>query len=235
VSVSAVQRIWRKHGIKPQQLERHMISNDPDFEAKAADVIGLYLNPPAHAAVFCVDEKTAIQALDRKDRMLPLSPGRAESHGFEYKRNGTLSLFAAFNTATGEVFGKTAPRHTSEQFVAFLTDVVASQPKRREIHVICDNVSSHKTERVADFLNAHRNVRLHFTPTYSSWLNQVENWFSCIQRDVIARGIFTSVKDLDRKLMHYIREHNKNPKPIKWKYDDPSRRIRRCQINDAVD
>lgn len=149
VSVSTVQRIWRKHGIKPQQLERHMVSNDPDFEAKAADVIGLYLNPPAHAVVFCVDEKTAIQALDRRDRMLPLSPGRAESHGFEYKRNGTLSLFAAFNTATGEVLGKTAARHTSEQFVAFLTDVISSQPKRREIHVICDNVSSHKTQRVA--------------------------------------------------------------------------------------
>jgi transposase len=226
VSVSAVQRIWRKHGVKPQRLERHMVSNDPDFETKAADVIGLYLNPPAHAAVFCVDEKTAIQALERRDRMLPLSPGRAESHGFEYKRNGTLSLFAAFNTATGEVLGKTAPRHTSEQFVAFLTDVVASQPKRREIHVICDNVSSHKTQRVADFLTAHRNVLLHFTPTYSSWLNQVENWFSRIQRDVIARGVFTSVKDLDRKLMRYIREHNQNPKPIKWKYDNPSRRIR---------
>ncbi|OTP79796.1 Mobile element protein [Caballeronia sordidicola] len=109
VSVSAVQRIWRKHGIKPQRLERHMVSNDPDFETKAADVIGLYLNPPAHAVVFCVDEKTAIQALERRDRMLPLSPGRAESHGFEYKRNGTLSLFAAFNTATGEVVGTTAP------------------------------------------------------------------------------------------------------------------------------
>ena len=126
-----------------------MVSNDPDFETKAADVIGLYLNPPAHAAVFCVDEKTAIQALDRKDRMLPLSPGRAESHGFEYKRNGTLSLFAALNTATGEVLGKTAARHTSEQFVAFLQDMLASQPERREIHVICDNVSSHKTELVA--------------------------------------------------------------------------------------
>ena len=203
-----------------------MVSNAPDFETKAADVIGLYLNPPAHAAVFCVDEKTAIQALERKDRMLPLSPGRAESHGFEYKRNGTLSLFAAFNTATGEVLGRTAPRHTSEQFVAFLTDVVASQPKRREIHVICDNVSSHKTQRVVDFLAAHRNVRLHFTPTYSSWLNQVENWFSRIQRDVIARGVFSSAKDLDRKLMRYIREHSQNPKPIKWKCDDPSRRIR---------
>lgn len=226
VSVSTVQRIWRKHNIRPHRLERHMISNDPAFETKAADVIGLYLNPPAHAAVFCVDEKTAIQALDRKDRMLPLSRGRAESHAFEYKRNGTLSLFAALNTATGEVLGKTAPRHTSEQFVAFLTGIVASQPTHQEIHVICDNVSSHKTERVAEFLTEHRHVRIHDTPTYSSWLNQVENWFSRIQRDVIRRGIFTSVKDLDRKLMRYIRAHNKNPKPVKWKYDDPARRIR---------
>ena len=203
-----------------------MVSNDPDFETKAADVIGLYLNPPSHAVVFSVDEKTAIQALDRKDRMLPLSPGRAESHGFEYKRNGTLSLFAALNTATGEVMGKTAARHTSEQFVAFLSDIVASQPEQQEIHVICDNVSSHKTQRVRDFVDEHQNVEIHYTPTYSSWLNQVENWFSRIQRDVITRGIFTSVKDLDRKLMRYIRQHNKNPKPIKWKYADPSRRIR---------
>jgi len=231
VSISAVQRIWRKHGVRPHRLERHMISNDPNFETKAADVIGLYLNPPAHAAVFCVDEKTAIQALDRKDRMLPLSPGRAESHGFEYKRNGTLSLFAALNTATGEVIGKTAPRHTSEQFVAFLTDVVASQRPEQEIHVICDNVSSHKTERVRAFLSEHPNVHMHHTPTYTSWLNQVENWFARIQRDVIARGVFTSVKDLDRKLMRYIRQHNKNPKPIKWKYDDPSRRIRPVPIH----
>ncbi|MCW5232220.1 IS630 family transposase [Verminephrobacter eiseniae] len=158
VSVSAVQRIWRKHNVRAQRLDRHMVSNDPDFETKAADVIGLYLNPPVHAVVFCVDEKTAIQALDRQDRMLPLSPGRAESHGFEYKRNGTLSLFAALNTTT------------------------------------------------------------------------VENWFSRIQRDVITRGVFTSVKDLGRKLMRYIREHNKNPKPIKWKYDDPSRCIRQGLI-----
>lgn len=153
VSFSAVQRIWRKHGVRPHRLDTHMVSNDPDFETKAADVIGLYLNPPAHAAVFCVDEKTAIQALDRKDRMLPLSPGRAESHGSEYKRNGTLSLFAALNTATGEVLGKTAARHTSEQFVTFLEDIVASQSSRREIHVICDNVSSHKTPLVETFLH----------------------------------------------------------------------------------
>lgn len=167
MSVSAVQRIWRKHNIRPQWLQRHMVSNDSDFETKAADVIGLYLKPPAHAAVFCVDEKTAIQALDRKDRMLPLSPGRAESHGFEYKRNGTLSLFAALNTATGAVLGKTAPSHTSGRFVAFLTDIVASRPEQRKIHVICDNVGSHKTQRVQDFLAQHRSVQMHFTPTYS--------------------------------------------------------------------
>ncbi len=229
-----VQRIWRKHNVQPHRVERHMISNDPDFETKAADVIGLYLNPPAHAAVFCVDEKTAIQALDRKDRMLPLSPGRAESHGFEYKRNGTLSLFAALNTATGEVLGMTAPRHTSAQFVAFLADVLASQPEGKAVHVICDNVSAHKTDAVDDFLGEHANVRIHYTPTYSSWLNQVENWFSRIQRDVIARGVFTNVKDLDKKLMRYIRQYNKNPKPIKWKYDNPNKRIR-CNSSGSPD
>lgn len=225
VSFSTVQRIWRKHGVRPHRLDTHMVSNDPDFETKAADVIGLYLQPPAHAAVFCVDEKTAIQALDRKDRMLPLSPGRAQSHGFEYKRNGTLSLFAALNTTTGEVLGKTAARHTSEQFVSFLEDILASQPSRREIHVICDNVSSHKTALVQDFLAKHQRVHIHYTPTYSSWLNQVENWFSRIQRDVISRGIFSSIKELDKKLMRYIRQYNKKPKPLKWSFNDPSRHI----------
>jgi transposase len=234
VSFMDVQRIWRRHDIQPHRLARHLISNDPDFETKAADVIGLYLNPPTHAAVFCVDEKTAIQALDRKDRMLPLSPGRAESHGFEYKRNGTLSLFAALNTVTGEVLGKTSVRHTSAQFVAFLSDVVASQPEGREIHVICDNVSSHKTAAVQDFLADHPNLQMHFTPTYSSWLNQVENWFGRIQRDVIARGIFTSTKDLDKKIMRYIRQYNQNAKPLKWKYADPSRRIR-CNSSVSAD
>lgn len=226
ISFMTVQRIWKKHGIRPHRLRRHMISNDPDFEAKAADVIGLYLNPPEHAAVFSVDEKTAIQALDRKDRMLPLSPGRAESHGFEYKRNGTLSLFAALNTRTGEVIGKTAPTHNSELFVAFLEKVKASQPEGRQIHVICDNVSSHKTERVRAFLQANPSVKIHHTPTYSSWLNQVENWFSRLQRNLIARGVFTSVKDLDKKIMRFIREYNKDARPIKWKYDDPSRRLK---------
>src|SRR6266545_2620633 len=225
VSHMTVARVWAKHGIQPHRMERYMASNDPQFEAKAADIIGLYLNPPQHAALFCVDEKTAIQALDRLDPVLPLSPGRAERHGFEYYRHGTLSLYAAFNTRTGEVLGKTAARHTSAEFVAFLTDIVVNQPRGKEIHVIADNLSAHKTKRVDEFLTTHRNVHLHFTPTYSSWLNQVELWFAKIERDVIARGVFTSVPDLKRKLMRYIRQYNKLPKPVKWKYFDPTRRI----------
>jgi transposase len=220
-----VARTWMRAGIQPHRLERYMASNDPDFETKAAEIIGLYLRPPQHAAVFCVDEKTAIQALDRLDPVLPLSPGRAERHGFEYYRHGTLSLYAALNTQTGEIFANTAARHTSAEFVAFLSDLVVNEPKDREIHIIADNLSAHKTKLVAAFLQDYPNVHLHYTPTYSSWLNQVELWFSKIDRDVIARGIFTSVKDLARKLMRYVRHYNKTPKPVKWKYADPSRRI----------
>jgi transposase len=225
ISHMMVARVWAKHGLKPHRLERYLASDDPQFEAKAADVIGLYLNPPAHAAVFCVDEKTAIQALDRLDPVLPLSPGRLERHGFEYYRHGTLSLYAAFNTKTGEVLGKTAPRHTSAEFVAFLADICTHQPKRKEIHVICDNLSAHKTPRVEEFLLAHANVHLHYTPTYSSWLNQVELWFAKIERDVIARGIFSSVADLKRKLMRYIRQYNRAPKSVNWVYRNPAHRI----------
>src|SRR6202166_2110064 len=174
VSHSRVARVWARAGIQPHRLRRYMASTDPEFEEKAADVIGLYLKPPLNAAVFCVDEKSAIQALDRLDPVLPLSPGRAERHGFEYFRHGTLSLYAALNTQSGEVLGQTVPRHTSAAFVEFLGDIVASQPKRRAIHVIADNLSTHKTQAVRTFLLAHSNVRLHFTPTYSSWLNQVE-------------------------------------------------------------
>jgi len=220
-----VARVWQRAGLRPHRLERYMASNDPDFEKKAADVLGLYLNPPQHAAVFCVDEKTAIQALDRLDPVLPLSPGRAERHGFEYYRHGTLSLYAALNTRTGTVLGQTAPRHTTEEFVAFLGQIVALESKGHEIHIILDNLSTHKTQRVREFLAEHPNVHLHFTPTYSSWLNQVENWFSKIERDVIARGVFTSVRDLARKLIRYIRHHNRAAKPIKWAYRDPSHRI----------
>src|SRR5579863_4923599 len=230
ISHMMVARVWRKHGLKPQRIERYMASNDPDFEKKAADIIGLYLNPPAHAAVFCVDEKTHIQALDRKDPVLPLSPGRAERHGFEYFRHGTLSLYAAFNTKTGEVLGKTAERHTSAEFIAFLTDIVINQPRGKEIHVIADNFSAHKSQPVKEFLEAHPKVHLHFTPTYSSWLNQVELWFARIEREVIERGVFTSVPDLARKLRRYINAYSANAQPIRWKYSDVSHRIHSYEL-----
>ena len=225
ISHMMVARVWRRAGLKPHRIERYMASDDPDFELKAADIIGLYVKSPQHAAVFCVDEKTAIQALDRLDPVLPLSPGRLERHGFEYYRHGTLSLYAALDTKSGKVVGKTAARHTSQEFVAFLADLVANQPRGKEIHIIADNLSAHKTLRVGQFLAAHPQVHLHYTPTYSSWLNQVELWFAKIERDVIARGVFTSVTDLKRKLMKYIRHYNKQPKPVKWKYFDPTRRI----------
>jgi transposase len=221
-----VARVWSRYGLQPHRLRHHMVSDDPNFETKAADIIGLYLHPPAHAVVFCVDEKSAIQALDRLDPVLPLSPGRAESHGFEYFRHGTLSLYAALETQSGEILGKTAKRHTSSEFVSFLEEIVASQPTGKSIHVIADNLSAHKTKLVDAFLEAHSNVRIHYTPTYSSWLNQVENWFSKIQRHVITRGVFHSLGDLRSKLMRYIRQYNKTATPIKWTYSNPKQRIK---------
>jgi transposase len=225
VNKNLIARIWQEAELKPHRLDRYMASNDPQFEEKAAAIIGLYLDPPENAAVFCVDEKSAIQALDRLDRRLPLSPGRAEKHGFEYYRHGTLSLYAALNPQTGEVMGQTAARHTSEEFVAFLKNLVSTQPTGREVHVILDNFSAHKTDLVKKFVVDHPHVKLHFTPTYSSWLNQVESWFSRLQREIIDRGIFTSVEDLKRKILRYIRLYQKTAKPFKWKYSDPRIRI----------
>src|SRR6202162_1430278 len=200
VSHSRVARVWARAGIQPHRLHRYMASTDPEFEEKAADVIGLYL--------------------------LPLAPGRAERHGFEYYRQGPLSLYAALETRSGQVIGQTSARHTSAEFVAFLKDLIARQAPERGVHIICDNLSAHKTKAVCDFLARHPKVRIHYTPTYSSWLNQVEIWFSKIQRDLIARGIFTSVKDLDRKIMRYIRLYNRKATPIKWSYKDASNRIK---------
>lgn len=226
LSKSTVQRIWVQARVKPHRLDRYMASNDPQFEEKAADIIGLYMNPPQHAVVFCVDEKTAIQALDRLDPVLPLSPGRAEKHGFEYYRHGTLSLYAALNVTTGQVLGKTAARHTSVEFINFLTHIVDKTPVHKEIHIVLDNLSAHRTKAVNEYLEENPRVKFHFTPTYSSWLNQVEIWFAKIERDVIARGVFTSVADLSRKLMKYIRAYAKSARPFRWTYTDPSRRIR---------
>jgi transposase len=230
LSKSTVQRILTQARLKPHRLEHYVASNDPDFENKAADIIGLYLNPPQHAAVFCVDEKTAIQALDRLDPVLPLSPGRAERHGFEYYRHGTLSLYAALEVKTGKVAGKTAERHTSAEFLVFIQDLVNQARWATEIHIVLDNLSAHKTKAVQAFLQENPKVRFHFTPTYSSWLNQVELWFAKIQRDVITRGVFTSVADLARKLRKYIRAYAKSAKPFRWTYTDPKRRIRTYEL-----
>ena len=219
LSKSTVQRILAQAQLKPHRLER-----------KAADIIGLYLHPPQHAAVFCLDEKTAIQALDRLDPVLPLSPGRAERHGFEYYRHGTLSLYAALDVKTGKVEGKTARRHTSAEFIAFLTQLLSKTRWAEEIHIVLDNLSAHKTKAVEEFLAQHPKVRFHFTPTYSSWLNQVELWFAKIQRDVISRGVFTSVADLARKLRKYIEAYAKSAKPFRWTYSDPQEQIRTNEI-----
>lgn len=165
---STIAKVWTRHGLKPHRLERYTASPDPDFETKAADILGLYLEPPQHAVVFCIDEKTAIQALDRTDPVLPLSPGRAERHGFEYVRHGTLSLYAALEVATGRVEGMTAARHTSADFLTFLDQVVASAPRGKALHFIVDNLSAHKTKAVQAWRAAHPRVTLHDTPTYSS-------------------------------------------------------------------
>jgi transposase len=226
VSNWTVLQVWRRAGLQPHRLERYVATTDPEFEQKAADIIALYLEPPAHAVVLCVDEKTAIQALDRTDPVLPLSPGRAERQGFEYYRHGTLSLYAALEVATGRVAGMPAARHTSADFLAFMDRVVAGYRRRQELHVILDNLSAHKTKAVQAWQAAHPRVHFHFTPTYSSWLNQVELWFAKIERDVIARGVFTSVPDLRKKLRQYIALHNKTAQPFQWIYDNPKRRVR---------
>jgi transposase len=229
MSHATVQRILVQAKLQPHRLDRYMASNDPMFEQKAADIIGLYMNPPQHAAVFCVDEKTAIQALDRLVPVLPLSPGRAERHGFEYYRHGTLSLYAALEGKTGRVEGKTTRRHTSAEFIEFLTEIVVKTRWAKQIHIVLDNLSAHKTSAVQEFLAANPKVRFHFTPTYSSWLNQVELWFAKIQRDVIDRGVFTSVADLSRKIRKYIQAYGKSAKPFRWTYTDPKHRIKVIQ------
>lgn len=234
VSEATVRRIWRAEGLQPHRVRSYMASPDPDFETKAADIIGLYLNPPAHAVIFSLDEKTAIQALDRAQPVLPLGPGRVERHGFEYVRHGTLSLFAAFEVTTGRVVGQPSARHTSAEFLRFLDRLVSAYRPSKEIHIVLDNLSAHKSAAVSAWRQAHPNVHFHFTPTYSSWLNQVELWFAKISREMIRRGVFTSVTDLEKKLLQYIKLHNKTCRPFKWTYSDPSRRIPAIKTSDSV-
>jgi transposase len=225
VSQSFVTRLWRRHGLKPHRIAYYVASPDPAFEAKAAAILGLYLHPPAHAVVLCIDEKSTIQALDRSQPSLPLSPGRAERHSVEYVRRGTLSLYAALEVSSGHVQGHCAPRHTATEFVRFLEQATRSY-RRKAVHLILDNFTAHKTAAVQGWVAKHPHVHLHYTPTYSSWLNQVELWFGKIERDCIERGIFTSTQDLKRKLLAYIDLHNKEARPFLWTYNNPKRRIR---------
>ncbi|HNO25511.1 MAG TPA: IS630 family transposase [Leptospiraceae bacterium] len=216
--------ILNRHNIKPHLHRYFMVSNDPEFEQKASEIIGLYISPPKNAAVLCVDEKTSIQALDRMQPNLPLSPNRTERSTFEYRRNGVTSLFAAFNTRTGEVTGDCKDSHTQYDFIDFLNKLDKVY-ENREIHIILDNFRAHKTAAVEEWKTEHPNWKFHFTPTYSSWLNQVECWFSIISRKCIRRGVFDSTKDLISKIKAFIKDYNKKAKPFVWKYNDPSSRI----------
>jgi transposase len=216
ISPAAVQRIWRAHGLKPHIVQRFKLSNDPAFEEKLRDIVGLYLKPPDKALVLCVDEKTQIQALDRTRPILALRPGIPERQTHDYKRNGTTSLYAALNTLTGKVIGRCQPRHTAAEFIEFLKLINRETPGGLALHLIVDNSSTHSTPEVKRWLARNRRFHLHFTPTGSSWLNLVERWFAELSRRRIKRGTFNSVGELVAAIEDHIALNNAHPKPFEW-------------------
>jgi transposase len=212
-----VRQIWDAADLKPHRLKSFKISNDPQFADKVVDVVGLYMNPPDNAIVLSVDEKTQIQALDRTQPMLQLKPGQIERRTHDYKRNGTTSLYAAFDILTGEVMGRVTKRHRAKEFLDFLRQIERSTPKELDLHIILDNSSTHKTAEVQNWLAGHPRISLHFTPTSASWLNAVESWFSQLERRSIYRGVFNSVTALRKEIHRFIEVHNAtNAKPFKW-------------------
>lgn len=212
-----VRQIWEAADLKPHRLKTFKISNDPQFAEKVVDVVGLYMNPPDNAVVLSVDEKTQIQALDRTQPMLPLKPGQIERRTHDYKRNGTMSLYAAFDILTGQVLGRVTKRHRAKEFLDFLRQIKRSTPKELDLHLILNNSSTHKTPEVRKWLAAHPRFKLHFTPTSASWLNAVEGWFSQLERRSIHRGVFTSVEELRDAIHRFIKVHNAEcAKPFKW-------------------
>ena len=213
---SFVNRVWQESGLKPHLLMGFKVSNDPRFEEKLVDVVGLYLSPPENAVVFSVDEKSSIQALDRTQPGLPLKKGRAGTMTHDYKRNGTSTLFAALNVASGEVIGECKQKHRHQEFLSFLKTVEKQTPKEMELHLIVDNYSTHKHEKVRKWLSRNRRVTLHFIPTSSSWLNLVERFFGLLTQKQLKRGVFNSVKELEATIMQFIDRHNKSPKPFVW-------------------
>jgi DDE superfamily endonuclease len=206
-SQTTVSRVWRKLGIQPPNWPIRMAIDDPMFEEKAADIIGLYIRGSLHAAAFGVDEKSAIQALDLLDSIFPLTPGCA---------GGALSLYSAFNTQAEEVLAPASARQTNAEFVNFLAQIVMSQPAGREVHVIVNNSSADKTRKVFRFFEGNPSVQIHYAPTYTKWVSQVEIWFSKIYRDVVSRGVLTSVNDLEHKLIRHIRKYKNSATPICW-------------------
>jgi len=216
INHSFVNRVWREAGLKPHLTHQFKVSNDPDFEEKLHDVVGLYLSPPENAIVFCVDEKSSIQALDRTQPGLPMKRGRCGTMTHDYKRHGTSTLFAALNTLTGEVIGKCQKRHTHKEFLSFLKTVEKQTPKTLELHLIVDNYATHKHEKVKNWLKRNKRVQLHFIPTSSSWLNLVERFFGVLTQKQLRRGVFTSVKELEKVIMQFIETHNENKKPFVW-------------------
>ena len=216
VSPATVQRIWSDLGLAPHRVDTFKVSTDPKFEDKLIDVVGLYLNPPEKAIVLCMDEKSQIQALDRTQASLPMTPGRAGTMTHDYKRNGTTTLFAALDVLTGTVIGQCLPRHRHTEFLKFLTTIDREVPDGLAIHLILDNYATHKHADVQRWLNRHKRFHLHFTPTSSSWLNQVERWFRDLTDKNLRRGIFASVPDLIASIEAYLNAHNADPQPYVW-------------------
>ena len=211
-----VSRVWRDNGLKPHLVKSFKVSNDPDFEEKLVDVVGLYMSPPENAVVFCIDEKSSIQALDRTQPGLPIKKGRAGTMTHDYKRNGTSTLFAALNVFTGEVIGECKQRHRHQEFLSFLKTVEKQTPQDLDLHIIVDNYATHKHQKVKNWLKRNKRVTLHFIPTSSSWLNLVERFFGLITDKAIRRGVFSSVEELEDKLMQFISKHNTDPVPFVW-------------------
>jgi len=216
VSDSTVGRIWARHGIKPHRVRTFKLSNDKRFEEKLQDIVGLYLCPPEHAVVFSCDEKSQIQALDRTQPGLPLKKGRCQTMTHDYKRNGTTSLFAALETATGKVVAKCMNKHRHEEWLKFLKLIERSVPAGKEIHVICDNYATHKHAKVKAWLERRPHMHVHLTPTSASWLNMVERFFRDLTDKCVRRGVFHSVADLERAIEEYIQAHNESPAPFIW-------------------
>ena len=216
VSKDTVARVWAARGLKPHLVDTFKLSNDPAFEDKLIDVVGLYINPPDNAIVLCMDEKSSVQALDRTQPSLPMIPGRAQTMTHDYKRHGTTTLFAALDVLTGTVIGTCMPKHRHQEFLKFLRTIDRQVPKDLAIHLILDNYATHKHPDVKAWLNTHPRFHLHFTPTSSSWLNLVERWFRELTDKALRRGIFHSVPDLIAKIEAYLDATNNSPKPFVW-------------------